>query len=234
MKTKDPTAEPGAIALRALARVLDYPTGPLFDHLDELADALTSTPVQAARRKGLQPLLERFAAADLLDAQEAYIETFDRGRRTSLNLFEHVHGDSRDRGQAMVDLLEMYRAAGIELATEQLPDYLPAFLEYLSLLPTNEAREHLAEVTHLVRAIGGVLAARGSDYAGAFDLLLALAGESALGADEAVAVEDDTSFAAVDAAWVDAPVDFMGAAAPGGMACGKPAEQTIQFQRKAA
>ena len=161
-----------------------------------------------------------------------YVDTFDRGRRTSLNLFEHVHGDSRDRGQAMVDLLTMYRDAGIELASDQLPDYLPAFLEFLSLLEPKQAREHLREVTHLVRPIGGVLAARGVDYAVLFDLLLAIAGEAALGAE--TDAEDDTSFAAIDAAWLDAPVDFLGAATPCTSAQRPVTEQPIQFQRRAA
>ena len=223
---------PSALALRALARLLDYPGEPLFDHLDELGAALDAAPVRPARRSGVRPLLDRLASCDPLDAQELYIDTFDRGRRTSLNLFEHVHGDSRDRGQAMVDLLEMYRAAGVELDTDQLPDYLPAFLEYLSLLPQREARSHLAEVTHLVRAVGGVLASRRSDYAGAVDLLLALAGEPPLGADPAD--EDDTSHAAIDAAWLDSPVDFMGAAAPCAGASRPSTEQPIQLQRRVA
>jgi nitrate reductase delta subunit len=229
MATNDTHA---ALALRAVARLLDYPTELLVAHLDELAGVLEAAPVKPARRNGLQPLLERLRTADLLDAQELYIDTFDRGRRTSLNLFEHVHGDSRDRGQAMVDLLQMYQAAGIELDSDQLPDYLPVFLEYLSVLPWREAREHLAEVTHLARAIGGVLAARALDYAGAFDLLLALAGEPALGAD--VAAEDDTSYAAIDAAWLDAPVDFMGATSPCSSAPRPATEQPIQFQRRVA
>ena len=221
-----------ATALRALARLLDYPREALIEHLDEVSAALSAAPVKPARRDAIEPLLDRLAAADLLDAQELYIDTFDRGRRTSLNLFEHVHGDSRDRGQAMVDLLEMYRAAGIEFDTDQLPDYLPAFLEYLSLLPLREARGQLAEVTHLVRAIGGALARRGSDYAGALDLLLALAGEPSLAAD--TADEDDTSLAAIDAAWLDAPVDFMGAAAPCPTTPRPATEQPIQFQRRVA
>jgi len=221
-----------ATALRALARLLDYPREALIDHVDEVGAALAAAPVKPARRSSVGPLLDRLAAADPLDAQELYIDTFDRGRRTSLNLFEHVHGDSRDRGQAMVDLLEMYRAAGIEFDTDQLPDYLPAFLEYLSLLPAREARGHLAEVTHLVRAIGGALARRGSDYAGALDLLLALAGEPSLAAD--TADDDDTSLAAIDAAWLDAPVDFMGATAPCPTAPHPATEQPIQFQRRVA
>jgi nitrate reductase delta subunit len=220
-----------ALALRALARLLDYPAEPTFDHLAELAAALAAAPVKSARRGGINPLLDRLAAADPLDAQELYIETFDRGRRTSLNLFEHVHGDSRDRGQAMVDLLAMYRAAGIEPQTDQLPDYLPAFLEFLSVLPAAQAREHLGEVTHIVRAVGSVLARRGSDYAGAFDMILALAGEAPLGADDSA--EDDTSHAAIDAAWLDVPVDFMGATAPCSTPA-RPAEQPIQIHRRLA
>ncbi len=216
--------------LRAIARLLDYPSESLLANLDAVAEALAAAPVRAARRESVRPLLGRLAKADPLAAQEIYIDTFDRGRRTALNLFEHVHGDSRDRGQAMVDLLQMYRAAGIEPASEQLPDYLPAFLEFLSVLDPAQAREHLAEVTHIVRAIGGVLAARASDYAGAFDLLLALANEAPLGAE--ADVEDDSSYAAVDAAWLDAPVDFMGAAAPCAPAKNNVTEQPIQFQRR--
>lgn len=219
-------------ALRAIARLLDYPSAELLANLDAVTAALTASRVPAARRAAVTPLLERFARSDLLDLQETYVETFDRGRRTSLNLFEHVHGDSRDRGQAMVDLLAMYRDAGVELATDQLPDYLPAFLEYASLLEPKQAREQLREVTHLVRPIGSVLAARGADYAALFDVLLALAGEAALDAE--ADAEDDTSFAAIDAAWLDAPVDFLGAATPCTSAPNPATEQPIQFQRRAA
>jgi len=221
-------ADPTAIALRALARLLDYPTEPLRAALPEIAAALAAAPAPAPRRAAVQPLLRRLAGTDLIDAQERYVDTFDRGRRTSLNLFEHVHGDSRDRGQAMVDLLEMYRAAGVAPATEQLPDYLPAFLEYASLLPPAQARERLAEVAHLVRAIGGTLAARGSDYAGALDLLLALAGEPPLQSE--TPGEDDTTPAAIDAAWLDAPVDFLAAATP----CHPRPTQPIQIHRRVA
>jgi len=219
-------------SLRAIARLLDYPTADLQQNLDAVAGALAAGPVPASRRAATARLLERYAGEDLLELQEQYVETFDRGRRTSLNLFEHVHGDSRDRGQAMVDLLAMYRSAGIELDSDQLPDYLPAFLEYASLLEARRAREQLREVTHLLRPIGSTLAARGSDYAALFDLLLALAGEAAL--DPEAAGEDDTSFAAIDAAWLDAPVDFLGATTPCASNQRSCTEQPIQFQRRTA
>jgi nitrate reductase delta subunit len=211
---------------RALAALLDYPSAPLQHNLAAVTDAARDFGERAART--LQPLLEYLAQNDLYDLQEAYVDTFDRGRRTSLNLFEHVHGDSRDRGQAMVDLLALYEQAGLVLSTEQLPDYLPAFLEFLSLLPEDDAREHLSEITHIVRAVGGVLAKRGSPYAAVFDVLLRAAGEAALAADKRS--EDDTSFEAIDAAWKDEPVNFLDAAAP----CGTGAQakvQTIQLHR---
>jgi nitrate reductase delta subunit len=214
---------------RALAALLDYPDERLQSHIDEVARAVTDADFGAARR--LRPLLVHLARNDLYELQELYVDTFDRGRRTSLNLFEHVHGDSRDRGQAMVDLLAMYGEAGLAFDTEQLPDYLPAFLEYLSLLPAEQARGQLAEITHIVRAVGGVLLKRGSPYACSLDTLLYLAGEAPLKA--ASDGEDDTTPAALDAAWQDAPVDFLGAAAP----CSstpRPATQTIQVHRRTA
>lgn len=219
------------VAYRALAVLLDYPSEGLQANVSEVATALEA--LGAANLRALRPLLAELAERDLLDLQERYVETFDRGRRTSLNLFEHVHGDSRDRGQAMVDLLAMYREVGIELATEQLPDYLPAFLEYLSLLDEAAARERLGDVAHILQAIGGALACRASPYAAVFDVLLAAAGESPLAAHE-IDREDDATFEAIDAAWKEEPVNFLDAAAPAG-SCGTAPRldvQTIQIHRR--
>ncbi|MFZ5540033.1 MAG: nitrate reductase molybdenum cofactor assembly chaperone [Pseudomonadota bacterium] len=219
------------VAYRALAVLLDYPSEGLQANAAEIAAALESLGAQSMR--ALRPLLAELAGRDLLDLQEAYVETFDRGRRTSLNLFEHVHGDSRDRGQAMVDLLAMYREAGIEFAADQLPDYLPAFLEYLSLLDEAAARERLADVAHILQSIRAALARRASAYAAVFDVLLAAAGEKPL-AEHETDPEDDTTFEAIDAAWKEEPVNFLDAAAPAG-ACGaaaRPDVHTIQIHRR--
>lgn len=219
------------VAYRALAVLLDYPSEGLQANVAEVAAALEA--LGAANLRALRPLLAEVAGRDLLDLQERHVETFDRGRRTSLNLFEHVHGDSRDRGQAMVDLLAMYREVGIELAAEQLPDYLPAFLEYLSLLDEAAARERLGDVAHILQAIGGALARRANPYAAVFDVLLALAGEKPLAAHE-IDHEDDTTFEAIDAAWKEEPVNFLDAAAPAG-SCGtapRPDVQKIQIHRR--
>jgi nitrate reductase delta subunit len=226
--------------LRALARVLDYP-GPQTLEMLPLADALLTgrctCPAEVRPCGSMTALLETLRCGDLIDLQERWLDTFDRGRRTSLHLFEHVHGDSRDRGQAMVDLLAMYRGAGLQPASEQLPDYLPVFLEYASLLPEVEAASQLADVAHILRAIGDTLLARRSPYAAVFEVLLGLVGEGPLGAgaetdSAAAAAADDTTPEAIDAAWKDAPVNFLDAAAPRSPA---PAgEQPIRLHRRVA
>jgi len=214
---------------RALAALLDYPSPALQDNLDEVRAALAGFGPAAS---SLAPLLDQLAAGDVLDLQENYVDTFDRGRRASLNLFEHVHGDSRDRGQAMVDLLAMYRAAGVELDTEQLPDYLPAFLEYLSLLDDATARQQLIDITHILQAIRAALARRASVYAPVFDVLLGLTG--AVDTTQEAEPEDDTTPEAIDAAWVDAPVNFLDAPAPCRPVRPQASEQAIHIHRRSA
>jgi nitrate reductase delta subunit len=189
--------ESHARPIRALALLLDYPTEQTVAALPDIAAALSADAAELA------PLVA-LLADDLLDAQEAYVNTFDRGRRTSLNLFEHVHGESRDRGQAMVDLLRVYEQAGLQLAVNQLPDYLPVFLEYVALLDAPAAEAHLREVAPLLADIGGGLVRRGSPWRVAIDLLLLAAGApkaQPAGDDE----PDDASPAALDAAWESAP-----------------------------
>jgi nitrate reductase delta subunit len=217
------------LGFRALAALLDYPSEQLHANVDEVAAAVSTLGPCAG---AVEPLVAHLRDGDLLDLQEFYVDTFDRGRRASLNLFEHVHGDSRDRGQAMVDLLAMYRSAGVELDTEQLPDYLPAFLEYLSLLDHAAARTQLTEIAHILQAIRAALARRSSVYGAVFDVLLELAGgvERAVERDE----DDDTTPEAIDAAWMDAPVNFLDAPAPCGPARAQPGEQAIHIHRRAA
>lgn len=174
----------------------------------------------------------------LLAAEGAYVETFDRGRATSLSLFEHVHGDGRDRGQAMVDLLGMYEKAGLAFATSDLPDHLPAYLEFASLQPEDTAVQLLAEVDHILASIGSALARRQSPYAAAFVALLRLSGERRPESRiRPETIEDDTTPAAIDKAWAEEPVTFMGAQLQNG-GCGAsstiPKEQSIRIVRRAA
>ncbi|MDA8455590.1 nitrate reductase molybdenum cofactor assembly chaperone [Acidovorax sp. GBBC 3334] len=176
---------PGSATLRILAALLDYPGSALRRHLAELPGLLAADAVLAApRRAQLGRLLDLLSQGDPLDAETAYVELFDRGRATSLHLFEHVHGDSRDRGPAMIDLGETYARAGLLLREDELPDYLPAVLEFVSTQPPREARSFLGEIAHLLAAIHGALVQRGSAqaapyaqaYAAVFAALLELAG----------------------------------------------------------
>jgi nitrate reductase delta subunit len=161
-----------------MSALLSYPTQELRDALPEFADCVRESPLVAPReREPLLRLIEELAAGDLLDAEARYVEIFDRGRATSLNLFEHLHGESRDRGQAMVELKTHYEKAGFDLASRELPDFLPVVLEYLSCRDLAEARDMLGDCAHLLKRIGEALFARGSNYAAVLQALLAIAGE---------------------------------------------------------
>jgi nitrate reductase delta subunit len=108
---------------------------------------------------------------NILDVQEDYVDLFDRTPSLSLHLFEHIHGDSRERGQALVSLNELYTKSGLMISTEEMPDFLPLFLEYLSILPMEEAQSHLSGAINVLAAIGERLRNRGSDYASVFDAM---------------------------------------------------------------
>src|SRR3546814_1199929 len=97
------------LTLRALSAMLGYPSAELQAHTGEVCDTLRDEGVlPSAAIKGLEPLLSRIESSELLDLQAEYSEFFDRSRSLSLHLFEHIHGDSRERGQAMIDLVEQY------------------------------------------------------------------------------------------------------------------------------
>ncbi len=139
---------------------------------------------QPMRLAELDALLKHLAQQPALDVESEYVELFDRGRRTALHLFEHVHGDSRDRGPAMIDLIQTYEKGGLYLGADELPDHLPVVLEFASTQPPAQAREFLGEIAHIVRIIFSALQAAQSPYASVLAAVLELAGEKA----EAVAV----------------------------------------------
>lgn len=151
-----------------LSALLLYPEPALIESLPELEAALAATPLMHAP---LRPLLASLAKEDLIKLQERYVTTFDRTPSHSLHLFEHIHGESRDRGQAMVDLMEEYKKHGLEMSGEDLPDFVPLFLEFLSQLEEQEAQPLLSDAIHVLAYIGRKLAANGSPYSGVFDVL---------------------------------------------------------------
>jgi nitrate reductase delta subunit len=201
-------------ALRAFAALLGYPSAELKAHVDEVADALRGELARADLAR-LQPLLDSLSNEELLDLQAAYSELFDRSRSLSLHLFEHVHGDSRDRGQAMIDLGEQYLRSGFLLEANELPDFVPVFLEYVSCLDPGEARETLGQPAHVFAALAERLDKRKSAYAGVFHGLVSLAGirpdaVAIAEIDERTPEEDP---ARIDEEWEEAPVSFSSGAA---------------------
>lgn len=158
--------------LKALAALLSYPERELLEALDELRDVLEQEiPRNGAANLTLAPLLDRLANTDLLTLQQEYVATFDQNPSHALHLFEHIHGESRQRGPAMVDLLQEYRAHGLDIDAAELPDYLPLFLEYLSLLPDAQALALLGEAVHVLALIGAKLERNGSSYHAVFKVL---------------------------------------------------------------
>lgn len=158
--------------LKLLGVLLDYPQDELWQHGDELLTAAADADLPTSRRKDLTRFVRELLATDPLEAQDRWLSTFDRGRAMSLLLFEHIHGESRDRGQAMVDLINAYRNNGFEMAAKELPDYLPLLLEYLSQRPSEEARDWMQHVSHIVGLLAARAGERDSPYAILFELLV--------------------------------------------------------------
>lgn len=208
------------LTLRVLAHLLRYPDASFRAHLQEMTDALRSeAALPPSRLVELQALLQRVGSLPALQVESEYVELFDRGRSTALHLFEHVHGDSRDRGPAMIDLIQTYEKAGLYLGPQELPDHLPVLLEFASTQPPQQAREFLAETAHIVRVIFSALLKRQSPYASVLAAVLELAGEKA----EAVAVAPEPE---LDDSWAE-PEVFGGCSTQGQAKPGQP--QTIRI-----
>ena len=195
-------------SLRVLALLLGYPDAELRAHLSELRAALhAERALSASRLTELDALIATLGRKAVLEVESDYVEMFDRGRATSLHLFEHVHGDSRDRGPAMIDLTKTYEQAGLFLGEDEMPDFVPVVLEFTSTLAPRQAREFLGEMAHIFNAIFAALQQRESPYACVLGALLELAGEKASPV-EVVADEP------IDAIWEE-PVVFDGCSSKG-------------------
>lgn len=199
-----------ARTFKALSALLSYPNEDLQAATGEIDAVIRSEKlIDHEAYRSLEPLLVKLTRSDLFDLQERYVDLFDKTRRLSLHLFEHVHGESRDRGQAMVDLAALYEKGGLTLAANELPDYLPLFLEYLSTLPIEEARPLLANAQHIISTIEERLAGRNSAYAAVFSAIGAMVDGAA--AVPAIAAPTDAApddLAALDAAWEETAVSF--------------------------
>ncbi|WP_318369406.1 nitrate reductase molybdenum cofactor assembly chaperone [Enterobacter sp.] len=200
------------IELIVISRLLEYPDAALWQHRQELSDELArSSTLAQADAQALNEFIDALTGQELLDAQASYSELFDRGRATSLLLFEHVHGESRDRGQAMVDLMAQYERHGLHLDSRELPDHLPLYLEYLAQLPADEALGGLQDVAPILALLSARLQQRESRYAVLFGVLLNLANttiDSEKVAEKIASEARDDTPQALDAVWEEEQVKF--------------------------
>ena len=209
---------------KVLSALLSYPTEGLIEAAPEFMAVLDFEKLMpAAKRGAVEALIGEIAAGDVYDLQERYGLLFDRSKTLALHMFEHVHGESRDRGQAMVDLKAMYENAGLMIAANELPDYVPLFLEFLATQPFVEARELLGQTAHIFAALAERLGRRESSYKAIFDALVAIAAEAPRRdiVDELLKAPDTDpmDLVALDAAWEEEEVRF-GPGAQGQGACG--------------
>jgi nitrate reductase molybdenum cofactor assembly chaperone NarJ/NarW len=214
-----------SLPLRALSRLLQYPDRELIDHLSEVAAALYEMPKLSKKvQVGLEEFVNNLEASDLMDSQENYVECFDRGRATSLHLFEHVHGDSRERGQAMVDLLQTYKEGGLQLSANELPDHLSIILEFASTLPLDQAKQFVGEMAHILNAVYSTLVARNNRYAWLIAAAIEFSGE------KFKVVELKIEEESMDEEWAEPPA-FGGCSTRGQSKPGE--EQPLHFMKRA-
>ncbi|PJO36359.1 nitrate reductase molybdenum cofactor assembly chaperone [Delftia acidovorans] len=219
------TSSPVRLTLRALACLIGYPGAELRALLPGLIDALRlEQSVAPARLRELQQLAEQLQSMDPFEAEARYVDTFDRGHQTSLHLFEHVHGDSADRGPALIDLQQTYERAGLAFEADELPDHLAVVLEFASTQPPAIAREFLGEMAHILNALFTALVRRDSPYASVIAAVLEITGHRA----ERVEIRPEP---AMDEAWAE-PAAFDGCSSQGQSRPG--AEQPVHFVRRTA
>lgn len=198
---------------RALSVLLRYPTTDVIEAAPAALAALRSEALlPAAIERRVAKLADELSSIDAYEAQARYVDLFDRTRSLSLHLYEHVHGESRDRGQAMVELLKVYSSRGLELTAKELPDHLPVFLEFLSMQSEREAAALLGQAAHVIEALRERLKKRGSIYTHVFDALVFLCDdgrdEEALKALLREPDDDPNNLEALDRAWAEEQVTF--------------------------
>ncbi|WP_353233834.1 nitrate reductase molybdenum cofactor assembly chaperone [Diaphorobacter ruginosibacter] len=220
MKATPPSAR---YTLRVLSRLLAYPDAELFADLSPMVDALRlEQALPRARVEEIGQLCAHLNALGPWEAQARYVELFDRGHKTSLHLFEHIHGDSRDRGPALVDLQQTYEKAGLLFDANELPDHLPVVLEFASTQPLHLAKDFLGEMVEILNAVFSALVQRQSPYACVLAAILELAGAKA----HAVEIDPEPD---MDDAWVE-PEAYAGCSTHGQSRPGTP--QPMHFVRK--
>lgn len=150
---------------KILSLLLTYPNEEIYAFLPEVnTTLLEENIINKQSRIGIGSFVDFFTKEGLANWQAHYVQLFDYSKSASLYLFEHVHGDSKDRGQAMVDLIALYKENGLEITRAELPDYLPMFLEFLAMQTQEKAEELLAEIIDIVGFIYKKLEEKDNPY----------------------------------------------------------------------
>lgn len=226
------------LTLRILARLMGYPDEELYRALPEMMPVIEEEAVlDADSREWLEAWITELRETPLMQLQQEYVSLFDRGRYLSLHLFEHVHGESRDRGQAMVELINYYRGHGLELNAHELPDYLPLLLEFLSTLDDwQEVHAMLTDAMPVIVLLGARLREKRSGHALLFQALERLGGscdEAETLRQQAAGEAPDETLEKMDEIWEEEQVTFLGNPGPDGSGCGgesaRPDETPVQW-----
>lgn len=198
--------------LSVISVLLDYPQAELIEARDELTRIINQSQLDTHHQAAIKQFIEQRFDSDLMDWQAEYDGLFERGRSLSMLLFEHIHGESRDRGQAMVNLLAQYNQAGLDISAKELPDYIPLYLEFMSTQGSEHGRYGLEEVAHIFALLACRLEKHQSNYAHLFHALLSLT-ELPLDLDDLreqiVDEKPDNTPKELDKVWEEEMVSFM-------------------------
>ena len=165
--TQPPTAAPWAL----LSFLLRYPDADVAAARGDVAAEVSALPDRPVREA-----LERFLAGwtgDQTALAARYVETFDLRRRASLYLTYYAHGDTRERGMALLRLKKLYRAAGLPMDSSELPDHLTVVLAFAAVAPAGHGEALLAEHRPAIELLRLSLHDLESPYAHVLDALAA-------------------------------------------------------------
>ncbi|KKO49784.1 nitrate reductase [Arsukibacterium sp. MJ3] len=197
--------------LRVISLLLDYPQPQLQLVSNDLLAIVQQSGLSTAQQQQVSQFITQRCQSDIMDWQSEYDGLFERGRSLSLLLFEHLHGESRDRGQAMVDLMNQYQQAGLDIGVRELPDYIPLYLEFLSTQGDENAQLGLAEVAHILSVLLCRLEQRDSNYQALLGALIELSGvpvELAPLREQLKTEKPDNTREALDKVWEEEMVTF--------------------------
>ena len=195
---------------KILSLLLSYPSGELQQFLPQVEKELREEALlQEDKINGLVEFCKRFGQLDLIHWQEEYVQLFDYSRSVSLHIFEHIKGDSRDRGQAMVNLMEFYKETGMHLTAKELPDYIPAFLEFLSTLDVVKSAGLLAETVNIMDRINEALSKSENQYSAIFQAIISLSAKQPEKAITQKMIKNEKPLD-LDAEYEEEPVTFGG------------------------